>query len=61
MGTSFELMVSGKSRRENQWSGHTSCNRVLNFASQAKDLLGTYLEVSVTSVGPSSLAGEHVV
>jgi tRNA-2-methylthio-N6-dimethylallyladenosine synthase len=61
MGTSFELMVSGKSRRENQWSGHTSCNRVLNFASQAKDLLGTYVEVSVTSVGPSSLAGEHVV
>lgn len=58
---SFELMVSGKSRRENQWSGHTSCNRVLNFASQAKDLLGTYVQVRVTSVGPSSLVGEHVV
>jgi tRNA-2-methylthio-N6-dimethylallyladenosine synthase len=61
LGVSFELMVSGKSRRENQWSGHTSCNRVLNFASQAKDLLGTYVQVRVTSVGAGSLAGEHVV
>jgi tRNA-2-methylthio-N6-dimethylallyladenosine synthase len=61
LGASFELMVSGKSRRENQWSGHTSCNRVLNFASQARELLGTYVQVRVTNVGPSSLVGEHVV
>jgi tRNA-2-methylthio-N6-dimethylallyladenosine synthase len=60
LGASFQLMVTNKSRRENQWSGHTSCNRVLNFASQAKDLLGTYVQVRVTSMGPSSLAGEHV-
>src|SRR5271170_5928816 len=25
VGSTFEVMVSGKSRRENQWSGHTSC------------------------------------
>ncbi len=61
LGASFELMVSGKSRRENQWSGHTSCNRVLNFASQSRELLGTYVQVRVTNVGPSSLVGEHVV
>ena len=61
VGSSFELMVTNKSRRENQWSGHTSCNRVLNFASQAQDLLGTYVQVRVTSVGPSSLVGEHIV
>jgi tRNA-2-methylthio-N6-dimethylallyladenosine synthase len=61
VGWSFELMVTNKSRRENQWSGHTSCNRVLNFTSQARDLLGTYLQVGVTSVGPSSLVGEHIV
>jgi len=60
LGALFELMVTNKSRRENQWSGHTACNRVLNFASQAKDLLGTYVQVRVTSIGPSSLAGEHV-
>jgi tRNA-2-methylthio-N6-dimethylallyladenosine synthase len=61
VGSSFELMVTNKSRRENQWSGHTSCNRVLNFTSQAQGLLGTYLQVGVTSVGPSSLVGEHIV
>jgi tRNA-2-methylthio-N6-dimethylallyladenosine synthase len=61
LGESFELMVTNKSRRENQWSGHTSCNRVLNFTSQAHDLLGTYVQVRVMSVGPSSLVGEHIV
>jgi tRNA-2-methylthio-N6-dimethylallyladenosine synthase len=60
VGSSFELMVTNKSRRENQWSGHTSCHRVLNFTSQAKDLLGTYVQVRVTDVGSSSLVGEHV-
>jgi tRNA-2-methylthio-N6-dimethylallyladenosine synthase len=61
VGSTFELMVTNKSRRENQWSGHTSCNRVLNFTSQAQELLGTYVQVRVTSVGPSSLVGEHLV
>jgi tRNA-2-methylthio-N6-dimethylallyladenosine synthase len=60
VGSTFELMVTNKSRRENQWSGHTSCNRVLNFTSQAQELLGTYVQVRVTSVGPSSLVGEHI-
>ena len=59
VGSNFEVMVSGKSRRENQWSGHTSCHRVLNFSSQEKELLGTYVQVRVTSAGPNSLAGEH--
>ena len=59
VGSTFEVMVSGKSRRENQWSGHTSCNRVLNFTSQEKALLGTYVQVRVTSVGPNSLVGEY--
>jgi tRNA-2-methylthio-N6-dimethylallyladenosine synthase len=59
IGKSFEVMVGGKSRRENQWSGHTSCHRVLNFTSQEKELLGTYVQVHVTSAGPNSLVGEH--
>jgi tRNA-2-methylthio-N6-dimethylallyladenosine synthase len=59
VGSTFEVMVSGKSRRENQWSGHTSCHRVLNFTSQEKELLGTYVQVRVTNVGPNSLVGEH--
>lgn len=60
VGTRFEVMVSGKSRRENQWTGYTSCHRVVNFTSQKKQLLGTYVQVQVTSAGPNSLVGEHV-
>jgi tRNA-2-methylthio-N6-dimethylallyladenosine synthase len=58
--TTFEVLVSGKSRRENQWSGHTSCHRVINFTSQRQNLLGTYVQVLVTGAGPNSLVGEQV-
>jgi tRNA-2-methylthio-N6-dimethylallyladenosine synthase len=61
LGDAFEVLVSGKSRRENQWSGHTSSHKVLNFTSQEAKLLGTYVQVRVTSAGPNSLAGEQVV
>jgi tRNA-2-methylthio-N6-dimethylallyladenosine synthase len=60
VGTSFDVFVSGKSRRENQWSGHTSCHRVVNFTSQWRELLGTYVQVLVTGAGPNSLVGEQV-
>jgi tRNA-2-methylthio-N6-dimethylallyladenosine synthase len=61
MGETLEVLVSGKSRRENQWSGYTSSHRVMNFASPAKELLGSYIQVRVTSVTPNSLVGEHAV
>src|SRR6266568_1328106 len=61
IGQTFEVLVGGKSRRENQWSGYTTSHRVLNFASQAKELLGTYVQVRVTGAAPNSLVGEHVV
>jgi tRNA-2-methylthio-N6-dimethylallyladenosine synthase len=61
VGETFEVLVSGKSRRQNQWSGHTSSHKVINFTSQAKELLGTYVQVRVTSASPNSLAGEQVV
>jgi len=60
VGRTFELLVSGKSRREHQWSGHTACHRVVNFASQERALLGTYVQVRVTGAGPNSLVGEQV-
>jgi len=60
VGRTFELLVSGKSRRENQWSGHTACHRVVNFTSQERALLGTYVQVRVTGAGPNSLVGEQV-
>jgi tRNA-2-methylthio-N6-dimethylallyladenosine synthase len=58
VGVTFEVLVSGKSRRENQWSGRTSCHRVLNFTSTKQNLLGTYTHVRVTGAGPNSLLGE---
>jgi tRNA-2-methylthio-N6-dimethylallyladenosine synthase len=60
VGTTFEVLVANKSRRENHWSGHTSCHRVLNFTSQQTELLGTYVQVRVTGAGPNSLVGEQV-
>jgi len=60
IGQTFEVLVSGKSRRENQWSGHTSSHRVLNFTSKQQELLGHYVQVRVASAGPNSLVGEQV-
>jgi tRNA-2-methylthio-N6-dimethylallyladenosine synthase len=61
LGQTMEVLVSGKSRRENRWSGHASSNRVLNFTSPRQDLLGTYVNVLVTDAGPASLIGEQVL
>src|SRR5256884_8926 len=60
-GKTFEVLVSGKSRRENQWSGYTTSHRMINFASQERELLGTYVQVRVTGASPNSLVGDHAV
>jgi tRNA-2-methylthio-N6-dimethylallyladenosine synthase len=60
IGTTFEVMVSGESRRGNQWIGYSTCHRMLNFTSQATELLGTYVQVRVTSAGTNGLTGEQV-
>jgi tRNA-2-methylthio-N6-dimethylallyladenosine synthase len=59
VGKAFEVLVEGKSRRENQWSGHTSANRVMNFTSQGEESLGDYVQVKVTGATPNSLVGER--
>jgi len=59
VGKTCEVMVGGKSKRENQWSGHTTCHRVVNFTSQATGLLGEYVQVRVTGATPNSLLGEQ--
>ena len=60
VGKTMEVLVEGKSRRENQWSGHTGNYAILNFTSQQKELLGKYVQVRVTSGGANSLVGEMV-
>jgi len=57
VGQKFEVLVSGKSRRENQWNGYSTSHRMINFASQERELLGTYVQVRVTEAGPNNLVG----
>jgi tRNA-2-methylthio-N6-dimethylallyladenosine synthase len=60
IGQTFEVLVEGDSRRDNQWSGRTSSNRTLNFTSPRSGLLGEYVLTKVTQAGPNSLSGEHL-
>ena len=59
VGQVVEVLVEGKSKRENQWSGHTSSNKVMNFTSPEQKLLGHYVQVRVTGASPNSLVGEQ--
>ena len=52
IGQTLEVLVDGASRRPGQWSGRSSSNRILNFASPHSDLLGKYVHVRVTSATP---------
>lgn len=61
VGQTFEVLVNGKSRREHQWTGYSTCHHVVNFTSQEQGLLGTYVQVHVSSGGPNSLVGELCV
>ena len=60
IGEVLEVLVDGKSKKPGQWSGHTSSNRVMNFSSQAENILGDYVQVKVISATPNSLVGEMV-
>ena len=61
VGSVLEVLVEGASRRENQWMGRTSSNRMVNITSPGLSLLGEYLNVRITAAGPNSLAGEHLI
>jgi len=58
IGQVLEVLVDGKSKKPGQWSGHTTSNRVLNFTSQAENILGDYVQVRVVSATPNSLLGQ---
>jgi tRNA-2-methylthio-N6-dimethylallyladenosine synthase len=60
VGAMFEVLVEGKSKKDHQWSGHTSSNKVLNFTSRAQESLGDYVRVKVTGATPNSLIGAAV-
>jgi tRNA-2-methylthio-N6-dimethylallyladenosine synthase len=56
----FEVHVDGKSKKENCWYGHSSCNRVVSLTSTAENLLGEYVQARVTGSTANSLLGEHI-
>src|SRR5215469_251581 len=60
VGQVLEVLVDGKSKKAGQWSGHTTSNKVVNFSSQAENILGDYVQVRVTAATPNSLVGEMV-
>jgi len=60
-GEIFEVHVDGKSKKENSWYGHSSCNRVVSLNSIKADLLGQYVQARVTGCTPNSLLGEHIL
>ncbi len=57
----FEVHVDGKSKKENCWYGHSSCNRVVSLTSTAENLLGAYVQARVTGSTANSLLGEHII
>jgi tRNA-2-methylthio-N6-dimethylallyladenosine synthase len=59
-GEIFEVHVDGKSKKENSWYGHSSCNRVISLKSTEANLLGQYVPARVTGCTPNSLLGEHI-
>jgi len=61
VGLTFEVLVDGQSRREGQWAGRTSSNRVVNFTSPQAYLLGNYVQAHISRAGPNSLIGEQVI
>jgi tRNA-2-methylthio-N6-dimethylallyladenosine synthase len=60
IGNTYEVHVDGKSKKENVWYGHSSCNRVVSLTSSAPDLLGKYVDARVTGCTANSLLGEHI-
>jgi len=61
IGQTLEVLVDSQSRREGQWAGRTSSNRMVNFSSPSSGLLGQYHQVAVTGAGPNSVLGNHVL
>jgi tRNA-2-methylthio-N6-dimethylallyladenosine synthase len=61
VGEVFEVLVEGQAKRETQWAGRTSSNRVVNFTSPRPGLLGEYVQVKISRAGPNSLVGEQVI
>lgn len=59
VGQELEVLVESHNPRRGQWTGRTTTNKVVNFASPGEKP-GSYAWVRVTSAGPNSLVGERI-
>ena len=58
VGTLQRILVEGPSRKNaDELMGRTECNRIVNFAGQAR-LIGQLVDVTITSANPHSLRAE---
>ncbi len=60
IGQMVQVLVDGRHEGRKQWAGRMSSHRIVNFTSPASDLLGQYVQVTITQAGPNSLVGEHI-
>ncbi|MHB8540603.1 MAG: tRNA (N6-isopentenyl adenosine(37)-C2)-methylthiotransferase MiaB [Candidatus Acidiferrales bacterium] len=56
----FEVLIDARHESRGQWSGRTTCNRIVNFTSPDQNLLGQYRCVQITDAGSNSLIGVQV-
>src|SRR3984957_17072974 len=61
VGETFEVLVDSHHASRGQWTGRSTSNRLINFASTRENLLGEYVSVRVTRGGPNCIGGEHVL
>ena len=59
VGKTYEVLVERSKKHNNELTGHTTSYQVVNFQGNS-ELLGKYVDVKITSAGPSSLVGDVV-
>ncbi len=62
IGKRVEILVEGKSKKRENWTGRTTTNIIVNFESPLKeDLTGKLVWVKITEAGKHSLKGIHLL
>jgi len=61
VGTTQRILVTGLSRKDpGEHQGRTENNRVVNFRTDVKGVIGNFVDVHITAALPNSLRGEMV-
>ncbi|ABC32020.1 tRNA-i(6)A37 thiotransferase enzyme MiaB [Hahella chejuensis KCTC 2396] len=61
VGSTQRILVTGVSKKDpGELQGRTENNRVVNFRSDSHDIIGRFVDVTITAALPNSLRGERV-